>query len=980
MAAERRGGPLQPDSGRDADGQEHPLGFLLHDGRSLALDDPSSASSSHSSSPQPGGGGEQKKKKKSNTAVIGQGIKETANLITFHANEAEEQHHVEEVINLRLDDEDSGPAAVIVQQGARVPESEPPAPKSAPRDDAAAPTPTFQTALADRLQPPVSEPTQKPAPPALPEKPLMEKPIITSHESTATQDEPQPAAPPPPQQTTVLTPPVEFKQPYPRLPAAVEKHRQAVVSPPRPHPPSSRLPYVATANEEASQVQPSREPSGGGENKAAAKDQPYSTPVGDDLGSQEILDGYDVRNNVELYNIANPDRIKTLDLAKKKQQEKPHVDWTDGQPQPYPLTSNGAPDDPPPAPRKPVDKDVIQREDVPWLADSSNAKSNNNNDNEQTKASRALPSTDDDGGFPSSAASTTDDDEHETKKVLFEPSPPKPSPSAIAKDDFSALHLDEPSRPSLFDRDRTFGTLTAADATATATGAAHSFGKEAEESTRPNFFVAPSNTAPLDNGPQVQPERNPADDPAACVAGVATGTLGAISSAMGTGARSADAVEKEATLSLHERRVNALVRIRVLERMGKKFDRKFDMHSDPEEMHAYADAAEKVDTASRGLDTSRKILIGVVGVIEYLNSVSPVKAELEGWSSDVMANIDDYDAVLLKIWERLMASKGEMSPYWELVIMLGVSAGSYHVTQKMVKDRSKRLADQKRREAGLLLRETDDGGDSDSDSDSESSSSSDEAEDDDDDEDIEDQDGRQRRVSSGRPLHFVTAPFVAPPTGYNPAQFVPYATPYWAAAAPSSAYYPPPAQAAPFFQQPKTQYAPEMQARPAAIPPGPQPTQPSAPSTPPAPLQRPSTPATLNQQQQQPRQQLPRRTPTPAAKTLRQNDTPQQRLADAAAAAGLNTRTPSRLPAAAKAASLSASEEDLSEKEQGQELSARPAGAPKPKPDEPQPDFLAMVQQLAAKQGLQHEESDEDDHVERNQRRGPPKPRNKRKQ
>jgi len=90
---------------------------------------------------------------------------------------------------------------------------------------------------------------------------------------------------------------------------------------------------VSTATTELDQLQPAPSP----DVPPPTTYLPYSGCMPDDLGSQELIDGYDVQNNIELYNITNQDWIKKLDIVQKQQKEKACVDWGDGQTQPYPL-------------------------------------------------------------------------------------------------------------------------------------------------------------------------------------------------------------------------------------------------------------------------------------------------------------------------------------------------------------------------------------------------------------------------------------------------------------------------------------------------------------------------------------------------------------------------------------------------------------------------------------------------------------------
>ncbi|ELR14701.1 uncharacterized protein ACA1_337560 [Acanthamoeba castellanii str. Neff] len=192
-------------------------------------------------------------------------------------------------------------------------------------------------------------------------------------------------------------------------------------------------------------------------------------------------------------------------------------------------------------------------------------------------------------------------------------------------------------------------------------------------------------------------EEEPTNPIPALVTGVAALAAGNVTGAFAP--KPTDAT----TMSKYKRRVNAHVRICMLERRGHWFNQKFNLTSDVDQMNAYANSMEKVGSVTRSLNTSHKLLIFSVSVIKYLNSLSPIKAELNNWLSNVMTNIGDYDAVLLKIWERFndLRNSGQMNPYLKLAGMLVLGGGAYHMTCKMVKDRSQRISEHKHRQRNL---------------------------------------------------------------------------------------------------------------------------------------------------------------------------------------------------------------------------------------------------------------------------------------
>lgn len=70
--------------------------------------------------------------------------------------------------------------------------------------------------------------------------------------------------------------------------------------------------------------------------------------------------------------------------------------------------------------------------------------------------------------------------------------------------------------------------------------------------------------------------------------------------------------------------------------------------------------------------------------MEYLNGQADTGVELEGWSSTVLSNIDEYDGVFEALYEKY-GKRMAVSPELQLVFMVGTSAAMYHLTSSMVK-------------------------------------------------------------------------------------------------------------------------------------------------------------------------------------------------------------------------------------------------------------------------------------------------------
>jgi hypothetical protein len=69
--------------------------------------------------------------------------------------------------------------------------------------------------------------------------------------------------------------------------------------------------------------------------------------------------------------------------------------------------------------------------------------------------------------------------------------------------------------------------------------------------------------------------------------------------------------------------------------------------------------------------------------LEFLNKkFDPFNIRLDGWSENVMENVDDYDNIFERLAEKY-SSKAEVAPEIELLLTLGGSAFMFHLTNTM---------------------------------------------------------------------------------------------------------------------------------------------------------------------------------------------------------------------------------------------------------------------------------------------------------
>jgi len=138
-----------------------------------------------------------------------------------------------------------------------------------------------------------------------------------------------------------------------------------------------------------------------------------------------------------------------------------------------------------------------------------------------------------------------------------------------------------------------------------------------------------------------------------------------------------------------------------LERLSKKGHtiRPLNMYSSLEDVrNEYKRVSYSIEIET-GLRFSRRMLITCVTGLEYMNTTfNPLDVNLEGWAEATHTNIDDYDSVLEELIVKYRGA-AKMAPELRLLLMLGGSAATHHITHSMFK--SLNVADILKQNPGL---------------------------------------------------------------------------------------------------------------------------------------------------------------------------------------------------------------------------------------------------------------------------------------
>jgi len=150
---------------------------------------------------------------------------------------------------------------------------------------------------------------------------------------------------------------------------------------------------------------------------------------------------------------------------------------------------------------------------------------------------------------------------------------------------------------------------------------------------------------------------------------------------------SGDSVDSERISFKEQQKMkqDLLIKIQALEKKGYEFTKKFTMTSDYREMEFEYEKIKKFIETQGAIKFSRRCLMACVTGLEFLNKkFDPFAVKLDGWSENVMENIDDYDNVFEKLHEKY-SGKAEIAPELELLLTLGGSAFMFHLTNSLLK-------------------------------------------------------------------------------------------------------------------------------------------------------------------------------------------------------------------------------------------------------------------------------------------------------
>ena len=136
-----------------------------------------------------------------------------------------------------------------------------------------------------------------------------------------------------------------------------------------------------------------------------------------------------------------------------------------------------------------------------------------------------------------------------------------------------------------------------------------------------------------------------------------------------------------------------LIKLLRLEKAGYVASKKFTMASSYEDLLFEYNRLNRQRDIEKSIKFSRKIMMALISGIEFLNNkFDPLSIKLNGWSENIMENINDYDEVFEELHDKYSSSV-RMPPEIKLLAMVAGSGFMFHLTNSLFKSASPDLQD-----------------------------------------------------------------------------------------------------------------------------------------------------------------------------------------------------------------------------------------------------------------------------------------------
>jgi len=154
--------------------------------------------------------------------------------------------------------------------------------------------------------------------------------------------------------------------------------------------------------------------------------------------------------------------------------------------------------------------------------------------------------------------------------------------------------------------------------------------------------------------------------------------------------------------TIDEEKADLVNKLGRLEKKGFTVNKRLNVYSPIDELRNEVKRITYSIDVDKSIKFSRRMLIACTTGLEFLNKkYNPFEIQLDGWSENVMENVDDYDEVFEELYVKYR-TKMHVAPEVKLIMMLGGSAMMFHLTNSMFKSVMPNMNDVIKQNPGLV--------------------------------------------------------------------------------------------------------------------------------------------------------------------------------------------------------------------------------------------------------------------------------------
>lgn len=154
--------------------------------------------------------------------------------------------------------------------------------------------------------------------------------------------------------------------------------------------------------------------------------------------------------------------------------------------------------------------------------------------------------------------------------------------------------------------------------------------------------------------------------------------------------------------TVDEEKADLVNKLGRLEKKGFAVNKRLNAYSPVDELRTEVKRITYSIDVDKSIKFSRRMLIACVTGLEFMNKrYNPFEIQLDGWSENVMENVDDYDEVFEELYVKYR-TKMHVAPEVKLIMMLGGSAMMFHLTNSMFKQVMPNVNDVMKQNPGLM--------------------------------------------------------------------------------------------------------------------------------------------------------------------------------------------------------------------------------------------------------------------------------------